>query len=144
MENLSVALVDLLHLTAPAALIRGEEKPGSFVSELYAQVMARFYLLQCDISSSIPISISYDNISAADCSFLEAHPKGESMLAGLPAAAHFQVSKLFRITGFHVHSHEGHPWNELADSLCNYYKDNLSTVARVPCAPFSKASILNF
>ncbi len=103
-------------------LFLGEANQGSFDPELYGQAMVRLFLLQCDIDRSIPIHIAYDNISAADYSFMNASPKVSTGLSNFACAVHFMASKLFKISGFHAKSHNGDPWNELADSLCVFYK----------------------
>ena len=51
------------------------------------------------------------------------------------------ASKLFDIKGFHVKSHNGDPWNELADSLCTFYKTRAPLVVRVPGAPFISTKV---
>ena len=81
-----------------------------------------FIIQQHDMFRDIPIFIGYDNISAADCSFMKAVESSDSILAGFTAALHIDATSLCSIEGFHIHSHVGHPWNELADSICNYYK----------------------
>ena len=46
----------------------------------------------------------------------------DSLLAGLAAAIHIESTKNHSVEGFHIHSHQGHPWNELVDSRCNFIK----------------------
>ena len=41
----------------------GEDSPGSFDPELYAQVMARLFLMQLSEPFKVPVFIGYDNIS---------------------------------------------------------------------------------
>ncbi len=123
-------------------LFLGEAKRGSFDPELYGQAMVRLFLLQCDIDKSIPIHIAYDNISAADCSFMNASPNVSTGLSNFASTVHFMASKLFDIKGFHVKSHNGDPWNELADSLCTFYKTRAPLVVRVPGAPFISTKVV--
>jgi len=54
-----------------SSVFLGEDNPSSFDPELYAHVMARMYLLQHKDHFNAPIYIGYDNISAADCSFMK-------------------------------------------------------------------------
>ena len=63
---------------------------------------------------------------------------GDSVLAGFAAAVHMDAAKNHSIQGFHIHSHHGHPWNELVDSICTYYKDHRPLVVKVACAPLSR------
>ena len=90
-----------------------EDSPGSFDPELYAQIMARLFLMQLSEHFKVPVFIGYDNISAADCSFMKSVHANDSLLAGLAAAVHMESAKAHSIEGFHIHSHQGHPWNEL-------------------------------
>ncbi len=106
--------------------------------------MARMYLLQHRDHFNAPIYIGYDNISAADCSFMKSVTSNDSLLAGIAAATHFETAKYHSIGGFHVHSHQGHPWNELVDSLCNFYKTRSPLVANVPFAPLSRSACFDY
>ncbi len=90
----------------------GEDSPGCFDPELYAQTMARLFLMQLSEPFRVPVFIGYDNISAAYCSFMKSVHANDSLLAGLAAAVHMESAKTHSIEGFHIHSHQGHPWNE--------------------------------
>ncbi len=79
--------------------------------------MVRMFLLQCDIDRNIPIFMAYDNISAADCSFMNGSPSVSTGLSKFASTVHFMASNIFNITGFHVKSHNEDPWNELVDSF---------------------------
>ena len=92
----------------------------------------------------VPVFIGYDNISAADCSFMKSAQANDSLLAGLAAAVHMESAKSHSIEGFHIHSHQGHPWNELADSICNYYKNHRPLVAKVPFAPMTRRACFEY
>ena len=96
------------------------------------------YILQQSEPFQAPVFIGYDNISAADCSFMKSVKTDESLLAGLAAAVHIESTKNHSVEGFHIHSHQGHPWNELADSICNFYKNHKPLVVKVPFAPFTR------
>ncbi len=122
----------------------GEDNPSSFDPELYAQVMARLYILQQPDKFKVPIFIGCDNISAADCSFMKSVRSGGSILAGLAAAVHIELAYHHSVEGFHIHSHQGHPWNELADSICNYFKNHIPLVIKVPFAPINRRVCYNY
>ncbi len=122
----------------------GEDNLSSFDPELYAQVMARLFILQQPNKFKVPIFIGYDNISAADCSFMKAVHSGGSILASLAAAIHIETANKHSITGFHVHSHKGHPWNELADSICNFYKNHSPLVIKIPLAPITRRVVYDY
>ncbi len=130
------------HVTFNSAsgLFLGESNPTSFDPELYAQVMARIFIIQQHdmFKSQVPILIGYDNISAADCSFMKAVESSDSVLAGFAAALHIESTNLCSIEGFHVHSHLGHPWNELVDSICIFFKNRRPLVPVIPFAPLNR------
>ena len=130
------------HVTFNSAsgLFLGESNPTSFDPELYAQVMARIFIIQQHdmFKSQVPILIGYDNISAADCSFMKAAESSDSVLAGFAAALHIESTNLCSIEGFHVHSHLGHPWNELVDSICIFFKNRRPLVPVIPFAPLNR------
>jgi hypothetical protein len=48
----------------------------------------------------------------------------------------------YSIDGHHVHSHNGDPWNELADSLCIFFKSRPTMVRSIPGVPFTKEKVL--
>ena len=98
----------------------GENNFSSFDPELYAQIMARLYLLQHSEPFHALVFIGYDNVSAADCSFMKSVMTDDTLLAGLAAAIHIESTKKHYVEGFHFHSHQDHPWNELVDSICKY------------------------
>ena len=52
---------------------------------------------------------------------------------------HCIMCKRHNVIFSHVHSHEGHPWNEMADCLCSYYKSHPPVLWHVPFGPFSHA-----
>ncbi len=81
----------------------GENNFSSFDPELYAQIMARLYILQQSEPFQAPVFIGYDNISAADCSFMKSVKTDESLLAGLAAAVHIESTKNHSVEGFHTH-----------------------------------------
>ena len=118
----------------------GENNPTSFDPELYAQAMARIFIIQHHdkFKPGVPILIGYYDISAADCAFMKAVESSDSILAGFTAALHIEAANLCSIEGFHVHSHLGHPWNELADSICNFYKNRRPMVYKIPFAPLTR------
>jgi len=47
------------------------------------------------------------------------------------------VSIWYNIVFFHVHAHVGHPWNELADSICTHVKKYPPNVFNIPYGPIS-------
>ncbi len=102
--------------------------------------MARIFILQQHdkFNKGVPIFIGYDNISAADCSFMKSVESNDSILAGFAAAIHIESSNKYSIEGFHVHSHQGHPWNELADSICIFYRIHRPLVFEIPFAPINR------
>ena len=118
------------------------EDPSAYVSELYAQMIAKLLIVQyfprilpC---RGTPIYVVYDNMSAAitanSCKITDGQPT-------LSAACHVVdmiVSLMFTNVKYeHVYSHDRHPWNELADSLCTHAR-NIPEACNdsIPGAPF--------
>lgn len=105
------------------SLFLGESVPGSYSAELYAQVLAHICVMQYfDNFEYKPITIFYDNVSAADTiqgltgSGAEHQLRCFSVLCKL-------LADDFSIGYEHVKSHSGDPWNEMDDSLSSYYLD---------------------
>ena len=59
-------------------------------------------------------------------------------LARLSFATHKLVSLRISLGAQHVKGHSGDPWNELADSLCIFFKKTTSPVTGVPGGPFNR------
>jgi hypothetical protein len=58
-------------------------------------------------------------------------------------AADRLCSKLYDRSQHHGHSHDQHPWNELADSICTFVvkKPQESRVRWTPLSPLSKETV---
>ena len=96
----------------------GAEQHNSFTAELQANVMARLWLLQSGVSEHIKIEFLYDNQAAADAIVGKAVSRSNCMMCKFGIAADRLCSKLYDRSQHHIHSHDQHPWNELADSIC--------------------------
>ena len=114
----------------------GEAIPSDYVAELYAQVMARIYVMQyCKDFMHIPIHIMYDSISAADSS--RGHTNACGPLEQFTVLCHTAACRSFDLSSMHVHAHDSQPWNEMVDSLCNYHKTHAPCLWQIPNAPIT-------
>ena len=86
--------------------------------------MVRLFLIQsnCPIRSNSSIRIIYDSTSAGDCSFGSAFASDNILLARLTFSLHKLASRKWVLGASHVKAHIGDPWNEMADSLCSFFK----------------------
>ena len=101
----------------------GESVESSYSAEVYAQILAHIYVLQyLSDHRHIPISIYFDNISAADAIRGRSGPGCEPDLVRFAVLCGLFASD-FEISYQHVRAHVGDPWNEFADSLCTFYLD---------------------
>ena len=102
----------------------GQKLPSSsFVPGLYAQTMARLFVLQHAhkfIPSDTPICFVFDNMSADHVASNHSISKAQPNLSKFAIAIATHVANNFCVTSRHTKSHQGDPWNELADSLCNF------------------------
>ena len=96
----------------------GAETCNSFTAELQANVMARLWLLQSGISDHIGIIFLYDNQSAADAVVGKTVSRTNSTMCKVGIAIDRLCNKLYHTGTHHIHGHDKHPWNELADSIC--------------------------
>lgn len=98
----------------------GAEKHNSFTAELQANVMARLWLLQSGVSESIKICFLYDNQAAADAIVGKSVSRTNCIMCKFGLAVDRLCNKLYTSISHHIHSHDQHPWNELADSICTF------------------------
>lgn len=87
-------------------------------AELSAQVWALGWLLQCRGLDGVPASIHYDSQYAAALAQAASANSAHAIIASLAFSLSQCVGQQRAITFHHVKAHEGHPWNEVADSLC--------------------------
>ena len=126
------------------------EDASSLVPELYAQVVARMFILQYmsyfTPCSRVPIEIIYDNMGANSLAVSAKASLSQPDLASLCKILDIVVTKLYPSTSSsHIKSHVDHPWNELADKLCEYARsrtadrviDLVSTPFHNRCIPVS-------
>ena len=102
---------------------------SSFVTELFEQAMARIFFLQhlheyvdCN---SIYVEIVYDNKGANALATTSKASEKQSDLTSLCQALDIAVNKIYPYTSSgHIKSHLLHPWNELADELDRFVRNN--------------------
>ena len=125
----------------------GEKPSSSFAPELYAQLMARIYLIQVlrhVVDRSLPVFIMYDNQSAdlvaSSCKYSGSNP----ILSRFTQTMNFITEQYFdNIKSKHVKSHFDHPFNDLADSICNHVMKDAehAIVTSLPYCPISDTVI---
>ena len=98
----------------------GAEACNSFAAELQANVMARPWLLQSGIPNHTSIVFLYDNKSAADAVVGKSVSRTNSTMCKVGIATDRLCNKICCTITHHIHSHDIHPWNELADSICTF------------------------
>jgi len=133
-------------LDPDSPLFLGQKKQGSYTSELYAHVMARIYILQhlskiipCN---KIPVHIMYDNCAAAITAENQLYSDAEPLLSAVCHLLHRLCARaLPSLASAHVYSHEMHPWNELADSICNHYYIHNNNIYSIPWAPITEYKV---
>jgi hypothetical protein len=118
----------------------GAERHNSFTAELQANVMARLWLLQSGVAESIKIVFLYDNQSAADAIVGKSVSRTNCIMCKFGLAVDRLCNKMYASISHHIHSHDQHPWNELADSICTFVvrKPQESRVRWTPISPLSK------
>ena len=96
----------------------------SFASELFAQCIARIIILQQFDSllvQQVPTTIAYDNQSANTVSSHPAYKHKQKSLSHFACALDMYLTMIgHTIDSHHIHSHDLHPWNDLADAICTY------------------------
>ena len=110
----------------------------SFNAEVMAGLMARLYILQApEWVKTHPIVILYDSQSAADVVMCRCTTKKSESLCKVACAVNRVCQYVFVLNDFHIHSHEGHPWNEYADSICDFMirKPQEAKVIMTPISP---------
>ena len=129
----------LICVDRDSPLFLGATTFNSFSAEVYANVMARLYILQVgDDIYEYPICILYDSTSAADVvSGRASLPLQQNyLLCKLGCAIDRRVCQKGSLSDHHIHSHEQHPWNEYADSICDHIAKSPSE-SRVSMTPLS-------
>ena len=105
----------------------GQVEPiDSYLAEVYAQCMARLFLVQHYHTlfgdQRIPVTIVYDNVSANYATYrISKHPKQLSLSLFAHTLHTICLNDGIDLFSHHVHSHCDHPWNELADAICCHY-----------------------
>lgn len=129
-------------------LFCGEFTHSLFGPELYAQIMARMYILQNKFSKYIapmgtPICIRYDNISAAECARGFAKSDSCSQLCRLSMLLNNLIIRNgIPVTGEHVKAHEGDPWNKVVDSMCTWFYTKEFILNEIPFGPITENKII--
>ena len=119
-----------------AADFHGADINTSFVAEVYAGLMARLWLLQSNLDTNIPVTILYDNASAADVISGKCIGRSVLILCKISCAIHRHSSYLYHICDHHIKSHYRHPWNEYVDCLCTFFTEKPQE-SRVSVSPIS-------
>ena len=112
----------------------GEVLPSnSFVSEVYAQVMARLILIRYfkdfNICPNTPVTIVYDNMSSSFVTTCSKASKTQPVLVFFANILDHFCTTVFNLRYSHVHSHDCHPLNDYVDSICTHMRESSLT----PC-----------
>ena len=91
----------------------------ALASELSAIVWATSWLLQAGLSGAI-VEVWVDNASALGTAFHNETPDAQRLLGYVAAELCTAAASKFQMIGNHIHGHCGHPFNELADTLCTH------------------------
>lgn len=122
-----------------------EGKPDSFMSELYAQIMARIFIHQHMHQfvphGGIPIHIVYDNAAACFASESAFISNAQPAMSQLCTTLDKIVKSEWNVTSSHIHSHLDHPLNELVDAMCTHARSHAPSVCFLPFAPITKDAI---
>ena len=118
----------------------GAQHHNSFTTEVAAGLFARMWALQAPVwVRTKRIVVLYDSSSAANVVAGRQHSQSNNSLCKCSNALHRLLSLECDIIDWHVKSHDFHPWNELADSLCDFYaKRPIESLVRMtPISPLS-------
>ena len=118
----------------------GVRELNSLSAELQAHLFARLLLVQSEFFGEVrDVQIGFDNMSAAAAAASFGTPCSELFVHKLCAACNVLLLKTRDITTFHVKGHSGHPWNDLADSVCTYFFKNRPSVFGHPLPTDAKS-----
>ena len=95
----------------------GVDPADSNAAELSARIWACMWALQAGYAKVVFI---YDSCFAAGVTKALTKPRVHCKAAKLSAAIWHVLVTVCDAWDFHVHSHEGQPWNELADSIATF------------------------
>ena len=98
----------------------GAETCNSYTAEVQANVFARLWLLQSSLKDEMNVVFLHDNQAAADAVGGIVVSRTNSMMCKIGVAIDRVCSNIFCTSSHHIHSHDEHPWNELADVICTF------------------------
>ncbi len=112
--------------------------PNSFLAELYAQAMARILIMQyAHLYMSCvdnDVIICFDSTSADKIAGRSAASRSQPEFSTLVQSLDILVKSVINLTTHHIYSHDMHPLNDYADSICTHMMDR-----RSPClTPFER------
>ena len=94
----------------------------AFSAEAFANLMARLWVMQAPMCIKQCVNvICYDSISASDLVQGQVKSVRSPLFSNMCTAVHRVCSNITQLSSHHIHSHCGHPWNELADVLANHF-----------------------
>ncbi len=106
----------------------GEMLPSSsFVAEVYAQVVAKIFVLQWfhkfALCPATPVVFVCDSTSANFVASSSVNSKAQSVLSEFASVIDTICVSILNIQYAHVHSHNLHPFNDYVDSICTHVRD---------------------
>ena len=122
---------------------------SSFVTELYAQAVARIFILQqlhkYIVCSKTPICIVYDNKGADILANSVKKAACQPVLSRMCQALDLLIRSLYpNLSSQHVYSHDKQPWNEFADSLCTFARfrrNNQTIISSIVAHPINSHDV---
>ena len=142
-QNLCVVLsaCGVVPFNESSSAFLGESLPSnSFVAEVYAQVMARVLLLQffskLDACPSTPIYIMFDNKSADHVTRSSKPSRTLPLMVLFANVLDVVCASSLTMHYNHVASHDMHPYNDYADSLCTFARSG-KYASQIPFGPIS-------
>ena len=98
----------------------GADSKSAGSAEMSAQVWAVMWVMQYFSSLNGPhVVILFDSCYAAAIATAKATPRIQLRLAAILSGLAMALQEQTRVSFHHIKSHDGHPWNELADAGAN-------------------------
>ena len=118
---------------ADDACFVGAEDQTSMAAETSAQLHAGLYLLSSGLADTVPVSVIFDNETAAKFAMAVANSKRHLHLHAAVGTVWQVASSRYQVVWGHAYSHFGNPLNELVDRVVEYMAWNPGSWSRQPC-----------
>ncbi len=95
----------------------GVDSADSNAAEMSARIWASLWAMQAGYRHVV---FAYDSCFAAGVAKAMYNPSVHRAAARVSSALWHVLTTICSASDFHVHSHQGHPWNEMADALATH------------------------